>query len=160
MPNDELLLELDGMLRKVDWFQYKWLSFDKKDRHYLIREILAKLKAMGWKSPEEYRAILSILIHEVQHTKGDELNKLLDSWVTANNLHPELVETVGDKAVLEILTGGESMSEQKRRCSRCGNIRTDTVDSDICGNCADDLRSEREVEAEDYHQQQLRESNE
>ena len=78
MPNDELLLELDGMLRKVDWFQYKWLSFDKKDRHYLIREILAKLKAMGWKSPEEYRAILSRLIHEVQHTRGDELNKLLD----------------------------------------------------------------------------------
>ena len=77
------------------------------DINGLLKAQVAKLKAMGWKSPEEYRAILSILIHEVQHTKGDELNKLLDSWVTANNLHPELVETVSADQLKEILTGGE-----------------------------------------------------
>lgn len=28
----------------------------------------------------------------------------------------------------------------KRLCARCGAIRTDNIDSDICGSCADDLR--------------------
>ena len=31
------------------------------------------------------------------------------------------------------------------RCARCGAIRTDTIDSDICGSCADDLRAEKEA---------------
>ena len=28
-----------------------------------------------------------------------------------------------------------------RRCARCGTIRTDIIDSDICGSCADELRT-------------------
>ena len=31
-------------------------------------------------------------------------------------------------------------------CDRCGAKRTDEVDSNICGNCADDLR----VEGQEY----------
>ena len=34
---------------------------------------------------------------------------------------------------------------QVRKCARCGVIRTDNINSDICGNCADDLRMEQEV---------------
>lgn len=30
-------------------------------------------------------------------------------------------------------------------CSRCGAIRTDNIDSDTCGTCADDLRQEQEA---------------
>ena len=30
-------------------------------------------------------------------------------------------------------------------CARCGATRTDNIDSDICGNCADELRMERET---------------
>lgn len=30
----------------------------------------------------------------------------------------------------------------EKRCARCGAIRTDDIDSDICGSCADDLRME------------------
>ena len=30
----------------------------------------------------------------------------------------------------------------ERVCARCGTPRTDTVDSNICGSCADDLREE------------------
>jgi hypothetical protein len=32
-----------------------------------------------------------------------------------------------------------------RVCARCVSIRTDNIDSNICGTCADDLRQEREV---------------
>jgi recombinational DNA repair protein RecR len=35
------------------------------------------------------------------------------------------------------------MSQPRKECSRCGIIRDDGVDSDICGNCADDLRDEQ-----------------
>ena len=31
--------------------------------------------------------------------------------------------------------------KEARRCVRCGAIRTDDIDSDICGSCADDLRT-------------------
>lgn len=45
--------------------------------------------------------------------------------------------------------GGKQMSEpteaQIKRCARCGAIRTDGVDSDICGSCADDLRQDQEA---------------
>ena len=32
-----------------------------------------------------------------------------------------------------------------RKCKRCGQDRTDSVDSDICGSCADDLRMEQDA---------------
>ena len=31
-------------------------------------------------------------------------------------------------------------------CARCGKGRTDDVDSNICGSCADDLRAEEDAE--------------
>jgi len=34
---------------------------------------------------------------------------------------------------------------QQRVCARCGTVRTDDVDSNICGNCADDLRMEQDA---------------
>lgn len=36
--------------------------------------------------------------------------------------------------------------EQTRKCARCGATRTDDIDSDICGSCADDLRMEQEAQ--------------
>jgi hypothetical protein len=33
----------------------------------------------------------------------------------------------------------------RRICRRCGAERDDDIDSDICGNCADDLRQEDEA---------------
>ena len=40
----------------------------------------------------------------------------------------------------------EQLTEaQIRKCARCGAVRTDDVDSDICGSCADDLRMEQEA---------------
>ena len=54
------------------------------------------------------------------------------------------------------ICGGKVMAE--RKCERCGEPRTDNVESNICGSCADDLRSEQDTEAEDYHQRQLREA--
>lgn len=68
-----------------------------------------------------------------------------------------LVAELGGKAKH---TGDKPMNEptrEQRICVRCGRPRDDDVDSDICGNCADDLRAERDNEAEEYHQQQLRE---
>lgn len=47
---------------------------------------------------------------------------------------------------------------RERKCERCGQPRTDDIDSNICGSCADDLRAERDAEAEEYHQRQLREA--
>ena len=39
-----------------------------------------------------------------------------------------------------------TMVERKGKvCVRCGTIRSDNIDSDICGSCADDLRMEKEV---------------
>ena len=38
-----------------------------------------------------------------------------------------------------------SEQEQIKRCVRCGAIRTDDVDSNICGSCADDLRMEQDA---------------
>lgn len=32
-----------------------------------------------------------------------------------------------------------------RLCARCGTVRADNIDSDICGSCADDLRGEKEA---------------
>ena len=42
----------------------------------------------------------------------------------------------------------QPIQEQIKRCARCGDIRTDNVDSDICGSCADDLRMEQEAQDE------------
>ena len=33
--------------------------------------------------------------------------------------------------------------EETKVCARCGATRTDDIDSDICGSCADDLRMEK-----------------
>lgn len=46
---------------------------------------------------------------------------------------------------LLIILVDEPSQEQVRKCTRCGAIRTDDIDSDICGNCADDLRMEQEA---------------
>lgn len=53
---------------------------------------------------KETKAVLNILIREVQDilekttepatTKVIKIEKLLDSWVNANNLHPEEIETL------------------------------------------------------------------
>lgn len=37
--------------------------------------------------------------------------------------------------------------ETKKICARCGAERTDDIDSDICGSCADDLRIEQEAQS-------------
>jgi len=37
------------------------------------------------------------------------------------------------------------LKEWRLVCSRCSAIRTDNIDSDICGSCADTLRQEQEV---------------
>ena len=43
---------------------------------------------------EETRAILTILIHEIQGCKDrSEIESLLESWISANDLHPEEVLT-------------------------------------------------------------------
>jgi len=39
----------------------------------------------------------------------------------------------------------EQALQQARQCARCGATRTDGIDSDICGNCADDLRMEQQA---------------
>ena len=53
-------------------------------------------KREKWKKVEltkECKAILTLLIREVQDCKTDEeLNALLKSWIDANDLHPEKVE--------------------------------------------------------------------
>lgn len=36
--------------------------------------------------------------------------------------------------------------EEVKKCVRCGAIRDDGVDSNICGSCADDLRMEEETD--------------
>ncbi len=41
LDRPELREEADSRLRKIDWFQSKWLSFDRKDRHFIIDQILA-----------------------------------------------------------------------------------------------------------------------
>ncbi len=50
------------------------------------------------------------------------------------------------------------MKEVKRYCERCGEVRNDDVDSNICESCADDLMNEMEQEAEEYHQRLRREA--
>ena len=34
-------------------------------------------------------------------------------------------------------------NKSKKICTRCNTLRTDDVDSNICGSCADDLRMEK-----------------
>ena len=73
---------------------------------------------MGWKFwkkkpkeiSEETKATLEVLIHEIQqiikakkvspltHALTFELEILLDSWIKANNLHPEQVITINSTA--------------------------------------------------------------
>lgn len=36
----------------------------------------------------------------------------------------------------------EPIQKQPKICARCGATRTDDIDSNICGSCADDLRME------------------
>ncbi len=44
------------------------------------------------------KAFLEILIHEIQECKNmEEVNVLLNSWIKANDLHPENVETLTDE---------------------------------------------------------------
>lgn len=43
-----------------------------------------------------------------------------------------------DKLIDEI-----ERKQATRVCKRCGETRTDDVDSDVCGSCADDTRQER-----------------
>lgn len=45
---------------------------------------------------KETKAYLTLLVKEVQDCKDmDEVRKLLDGWIIANDLHPELVVTMG-----------------------------------------------------------------
>ena len=54
-----------------------------------------------WKSVKlstQNKALLSILIREIQECSNmNEVNLLLDSWIQANDLHPENVETMAEK---------------------------------------------------------------
>lgn len=60
---------------------------------------------------KETKAILGILIHEVQDilkettepatAKVIKIGALLDSWVSANDLHPERVETLSAEEARE-----------------------------------------------------------
>jgi len=47
--------------------------------------------------------------------------------------------------VLETSEWQAKLQEWRLVCSRCSAIRTDNIDSDICGSCADTLRQEQEV---------------
>ncbi len=40
------------------------------------------------------------------------------------------------------------------RCVRCGAIRTDDVESNICDSCADDLREEETARQEEAQREQ------
>lgn len=56
---------------------------------------------------QETKAILTILIREIQDC-GDmkQVRELTDSWVKANDLHPEEVETyLSTEALREVLKG-------------------------------------------------------
>ena len=44
--------------------------------------------------------------------------------------------------------------EDETVCVKCGNPIANDANSNICEYCADDLRTEREAEAEDYFQRQ------
>ena len=46
---------------------------------------------------------------------------------------------------LDVIKRQAKLREGIRECARCGADRTDDVDSDICGTCADDLRQEQEA---------------
>ena len=44
------------------------------------------------------KAFFEILIREVQDCQNiEEVKKILDSWITANNLHPEDVESIQEE---------------------------------------------------------------
>ncbi len=62
---------------------------------------------------QETKAILALLIHEVQNCENmDEIHTLLDSWVKANDLHLEQVKTF---ATLEEVREWLTTEKQRRR---------------------------------------------
>lgn len=51
---------------------------------------------------KECRSTITLLIREVQDCKSqEELDILLRSWIEANDLHPELVQTINSKSLLK-----------------------------------------------------------
>jgi len=58
-------------------------------------EIILSMKTRTVKMTGAFRATITILIHEIQGCKDmDEVNRLLDCWIKANDLHPEEVQTI------------------------------------------------------------------
>lgn len=49
-------------------------------------------------------------------------------------------------------------AEEQKVCARCGEPRADDVDSNICGNCADDLRADGESTGADSYKRMDRQS--
>jgi hypothetical protein len=46
---------------------------------------------------QETKTALAIIIREIRDAKGDEaINEVLDSWIKANDLHPEKVRAFKD----------------------------------------------------------------
>ncbi len=45
--SSRLKLEADSRLRKISWFQDKWLSFDDKDRYFILDQILSLISPPG-----------------------------------------------------------------------------------------------------------------
>lgn len=53
---------------------------------------------------KETKAFLEILIYEIQSCgNSNEINTLLDSWIKANNLHPERVITISKEELPQFL---------------------------------------------------------
>lgn len=51
---------------------------------------------------KECKSTITLLIREVQDCKSqEELDILLRSWIEANDLHPELVQTINSKSLLK-----------------------------------------------------------
>lgn len=61
----------------------------------MTREEILTTKTKSVKMTGAFKATITILIREVQECKDmDEVNRLLDCWIEANDLHPEKVQTI------------------------------------------------------------------
>ena len=87
----EMILEADSRLRKISWFQYKWLSFDRKDRHFVINQILALIPDERKKIAEEIKKNRPTIVCLCGSTK------FKDAFTKA-----QLEETLAGKIVLTI----------------------------------------------------------
>lgn len=74
-------------------------------------------------------------------------NELSVSYYTIQNHRVAILEALSAKNMCEAVAIA-CHSGLIRKCTRCGAFRTDNIDSDICGSCADALRVEQEAQSE------------